>query len=90
MHAGSCAGLCHWWQPARCRRCELRTTRIVRVLNKFCTRSEQSFKAFQTLAEIIEVTKSFLCMELEDNYLEENELYIYIYILYYLFADLLE
>ena len=43
-------------------------------------------KTFLTLVEIIKVTKSFLYMELEDYYFEENEKYT----LHYLFAGLLE
>ena len=44
------------------------TTRIVRVLNKFCTRSESIIKTFLTLVEVIEVTNLFLYMELENFY----------------------
>ena len=62
------------------------TTRIVRVLNKFCTRSEQSIKTFLTLVDIIEVTKSFLCMKLEEYYLEEYGKFV----LYNLLSGLLE
>ena len=51
----------------------IRTTHFVRVLNKFCTRSEGIIQAFLTLVEIIEVTKSLLYMKLEDYYFEENE-----------------
>ena len=45
----------------------LRATRIERVLNKFCTRFERIIQTFLTLVEIIEVTKSLLYMEFEDN-----------------------
>ena len=37
----------------------------------------ESFTTFLTLIEIIEVTKSFLYMELENYYYEENEKYIF-------------
>ena len=55
----------------------LRTTRIVRVLNKFCTGPNESLKAFLTLVEIIEVTKWFLYMKHEHYYFEENEKNVY-------------
>ena len=52
----------------------LRTAGIVRVLNKFCTRSE---RIIQNISDIIILIllrfQSFLCMELQDYYLEENE-----------------
>ena len=60
MHAGSCGSLLG----------ALRTIRIVRVLNKFFTRSE---RIIQNISDIIEVIKSFLYMEHEDYYFGKNE-----------------
>ena len=45
----------------------------------------ESFKTCLTLVEIVQVTKSFLYIELENHYFEKIS-----YILYYLFAGLLE
>ena len=65
MYASFCAGLCHWWHPARF--ATLASYVVCTCFNKFCVRSEWSLKAFLTLVEIIEFTKSFLYnMELEN------------------------
>ena len=56
MYASFCAGLSHWWHRAWFATLASYGTGF----NKFCARSEWSLKAFLTLVEIIEVTKSFL------------------------------
>ena len=64
MYARFCAGLCHWWHPAR-----FATLASYRTgFNKLCTLSEWSLKAFLTLVEIIEVTMSFLYNMKLENY----------------------
>ena len=51
----------------------LQAIRIIRILNKFCMRSKRIIQNISlTLVEIIEITKSFLYMELEDCYFHEN------------------
>ena len=63
---------------------------VLLILYAFWTISvrdpNNSLKTFLTLVEIIEVTNSFLYMELENYHFEENEKNI----LHYLFAGLTE
>ena len=73
MCEGFFACLCHCWQPA------LFFTFLSYAFWTSSVRDpNESFKTFLTLVEITEVTKSFLYMELEDYYLEENEKNIFI------------
>ena len=57
--------------------------RRIRVSNKFCTRSQRIIQVIFDInfVDIIEVTKSYLYVELEDCYYEENEKYILHYLL---------